>query len=133
MGTVQLSLTDDGKSDPLFSDLPEMFSVQTSHGDVVTELPPGALPLARNDHSGHQSFRLGDAIWGTQFHPEFTPTIVSNLIYALVDRLPPESFPRWNACVDPLRGWLLSSVREAPEAQRCLENFLRIVEERSRT
>jgi len=133
LGTVHLTLTDDGKNDPLFSDLPETFSAQMSHGDVVTELPPGATPLARNDHSEHQSFRIGDTVWGTQFHPEFTPTIVKNMIYALVDRLPPESFPRWNPCIDPLRGWLLSSVREAHEAQQCLKNFIAIVEERSRT
>jgi GMP synthase (glutamine-hydrolysing) len=133
LGTVQLALTSDGKNDPLFSALPETFIAQMSHGDVVTELPSGAIPLARNEHSAHQSFRLGDAIWGTQFHPEFTPTIVANLIHALVDRLPPESFPRWNARVDPLREWLLASVQEAPEAQRCLDNFLRIVGERSRT
>jgi GMP synthase (glutamine-hydrolysing) len=133
LGTVHLTLTDDGKRDPLFSDLPETFPAQMSHGDVVTELPPGATPLAHNEHSGHQSFRLGDAIWGTQFHPEFTPTIVTNMIYALVDRLPPESFPRWNPCIDPLRGWLLSSVREAREAQQCLKNFVAIVKERLRT
>jgi GMP synthase (glutamine-hydrolysing) len=133
LGTVHLTLSDAGKSDPLFSDLPETFTAQMSHGDVVTVLPSGAIPLAHNEHSGHQAFRLGDAIWGTQFHPEFTPTIVTNMIYALVDRLPPESFPRWNPCIDPLRGWLLSSVREARETQQCLKNFVAIVEERSRT
>jgi GMP synthase (glutamine-hydrolysing) len=131
LGTVHLTLTDEGKSDLLFSELPETFHAQMSHGDVVTELPSGAIPLARNEHSAHQAFRLGDTSWGTQFHPEFTPTIVSNMIYALVDRLPPESFPRWNACVDPLREWLLSSIRETPEAPRCLENFVKIVKDRS--
>ena len=77
LGTVHLTLTDDGKGDPLFSDLPETFTAQMSHGDVVTELPSGATPLAQNEHSENQSFRLGDAIWGTQFHPEFTPTIIA--------------------------------------------------------
>ena len=43
-----------------------------SHGDVVTSLPPDAVVLAQNEHSPHQAFRLGDRIWGTQFHPEFT-------------------------------------------------------------
>ena len=133
LGTVHLTLTDDGKSDPLFSDLPETFTAQMSHGDVVTELPPGATPLAHNDHSGHQSFRLGDSIWGTQFHPEFTPTIVTNMIHALVERLPPESFPRWNPSIDPLRGWLLASVCESREAEQCLKNFVALVEERLRS
>lgn len=133
LGTVSLSLTEEGKSDPLFLAMPHNFSAQMSHGDVVTELPSGAVPLAQNDHWSHQSFRLGENIWGTQFHPEFTPTIVKNMIYALVDRLPPESFPRWNPCIDPLREWLLSMVRESSEAERCLQNFIDIVEQRSRT
>ncbi len=132
LGTVALTLTEEGKSDPLFSTLPHTFSAHMSHGDVVTELPSGAIPLARNDHWSYQSFRLGDNIWGTQFHPEFTPTIVKNMIYALVDSLPPESFPRWNPCIDPLREWLLSTVRESSEAERCLQNFVDIVEQRSR-
>jgi GMP synthase (glutamine-hydrolysing) len=133
LGTVALSLTEEGKSDPLFSTMPQTFSAHMSHGDVVTELPAGAVPLAQNDHWSYQSFRLGENIWGTQFHPEFTPTIVKNMIYALVDRLPPESFPRWNPCIDPLREWLLSMVRESSEAERCLQNFVDIVEQRSRT
>lgn len=133
LGTVQLTLTDEGKSDPLFANMPETFAAQMSHGDIVSELPPGAMPLARNEHSGYQSFRLSDGIWGTQFHPEFTSAILRNMIYALASALPPESFPRWNPCIDPLRGWLLSSVREAREAQQCLRNFVAIVEERSRT
>jgi GMP synthase (glutamine-hydrolysing) len=130
LGTVTLSLTEEGKTDPLFSEVPESFPTQMSHGDVVTALPPGAVPLAQNDHWAHQAFKLGDRIWGTQFHPEFTPEIIANLIYSLASSLPPEAFPRWNPCIDPLREWLLSSVRETLEAQRCLENFVRIVRER---
>ncbi len=133
LGTVALSLTEEGAADPLFSTMSQTLPAQMSHGDVVTELPSGAVPLAKNDHWAYQAFRLGEHIWGTQFHPEFTPTIVRNMIYALVDRLPPESFPRWNACVDPLREWLLSSVRESSESERCLRNFIDIVEQRSRT
>ena len=130
LGTATLTLTVEGRSDPLFSDVPESFTAQQSHGDVVTELPPGAVPLAQNDHWAYQAFKLGDRIWGTQFHPEFTPEIMANLIHALASTLPPEAFPHWQPCIDPLREWLLATVREAPAAQRCLENFVRIVKER---
>lgn len=131
LGTATVTLTDEGRTDPLFADVPESFHAQQSHGDVVAELPPGAVPLAQNDHWPYQAFRLGDHVWGTQFHPEFTPEIISDLIYTLASALPPEAFPRWQPCLDPLRGWLLASVREAPAAQRCLENFVRIVDGRS--
>jgi GMP synthase (glutamine-hydrolysing) len=128
LGTVSLTLTAEGRNDPLFAGVPESFLAQASHGDVVAELPAGAVPLAQNDHWAYQAFKLGDRIWGTQFHPEFTPEIISNLIHSLASTLPPEAFPRWQPCVDPLRGWLLASVRETAEVQHCLENFVRIVE-----
>src|SRR5262245_57011799 len=123
LGTVTLALTAEGRNDPLFAGVPESFLAQASHGDVVTELPSGAVPLAQNDHWAYQAFKLGDRIWGTQFHPEFTPEIISNLIHSLASTLPPEAFPRWQPCIDPLRGWLLASVRETAEVQHCLENF----------
>ncbi len=129
LGTVALALTAEGRSDPLFAGVPEAFLAQASHGDVVAELPSGAVPLAQNDHWAYQAFKLGDRIWGTQFHPEFTPEIISHLIYTLAPALPPESFPRWQPCIDPLREWLLTSVRETAAAQRCLENFVKIVDD----
>jgi GMP synthase (glutamine-hydrolysing) len=129
LGTVTLALTAEGRNDPLFAGVPESFLAQASHGDVVAELPAGAVPLAQNDHWAYQAFKLGERIWGTQFHPEFTPEIISNLIYVLASTLPPEAFPRWQPCIDPLRGWLLATVRETAAAQRCLENFVRIVED----
>lgn len=130
LGTATLTLTPEGRGDSLFSDVPESFPAQQSHGDVVTELPPRAVPLAQNDHWSYQAFKLGDHIWGTQFHPEFTPEIITNLIHVLASELSPEVFPRWQPCIDPLREWLLATVRDTPAARRCLENFIRIVGER---
>ena len=125
LGTVRLNLTAQGRVDPLFSDVAESFLAHMSHGDVVTSLPPGAVVLADNDHWPYQAFRLGERIWGTQFHPEFTPAILHNLIHSLTSALPPEAFPAKPA-EHPLREWLLSTVQEAPAAQRCLENFARL-------
>ena len=125
LGTVGLSLTAEGRADRLFADLADSFLAHMSHGDVVTSLPSGALSLADNAHWPYQAFRLGERIWGTQFHPEFTPTILHNLIHSLSAALPPEAFPAKPAAL-PLREWLLASVREAPAAQRCLANFARI-------
>ena len=131
LGTVTLTLTSAGRADPLFSALPPSFTAQQSHGDVVVELPAGAVTLAQNEHCAYQAFRLGDHIWGTQFHPEFTPAIMADMIHALTPVLPPQVFPRWQPDTQPLRDWLLATVRDAPAAQRCLENFATIVESRS--
>lgn len=132
LGTAAITLTRDGKSDPLFAGMPEAFPAQQSHGDVVTVLPPGAITLAQNDHWPYQAFKLGDAMWGTQFHPEFTATIMANMIHALTAVLPPAAFPRRPPDRGAIREGLLADVRETPAAQRCLANFLGIVGQRSR-
>lgn len=128
LGTVTVTQTEHAKQTPLFSSVPEQFTAQMSHGDVVTELPSGAVTLAQNDHWQYQAFMIGDHIWGTQFHSEFTPQIVQDLIHSLTPALPPEVFHR-RPDGQPVREWLLSTVQEAPMARRCLENFVRLVEE----
>ena len=55
--------------DDLFAGIDESFTVFTTHGDTVVELPPTATPLAENDHGLH-AFRDGHC-WGVQFHPEY--------------------------------------------------------------
>lgn len=128
LGTVTLQQTEDATRNPLFVTVPEQFIAQMSHGDVVTELPPGAVTLVQNDHWECQAFVIGDRIWGTQFHSEFTTQIVQDLIHSLTSVLLPEVFPR-RPEGRPVREWLLSTVQEAPMARRCLENFVRITEE----
>ena len=127
LGTVAVTQTAHGNANPLFSSAPETFVAQMSHGDVVTDLPPGAVALLDNDHWHYQAFALGERIWATQFHPEFTPQIMSDLIHSLTSALSPEVFHR-RPDGKPVRDWLLGTVRDAPVARRCLENFVAIVE-----
>lgn len=133
LGTVTVSLTPDGRRNPLFSTVPESFPAQQSHGEIVTALPPDATALAHNESCPYQAFSLGTHIWGTQFHPEFTPAIMAGLIASLATVLPAESFPRWPSAQQPLQDWLLKTVQDAPAAQRCLTNFAALVTERLRT
>ncbi|EMA62488.1 type 1 glutamine amidotransferase [Halorubrum lipolyticum] len=55
--------------DELFAGIDEAFTVFTTHGDAVVELPPSATLLAENDRGVH-AFRDGHC-WGVQFHPEY--------------------------------------------------------------
>ncbi|WP_128905212.1 type 1 glutamine amidotransferase [Halorubrum amylolyticum] len=55
--------------DELFAGIDEAFTVFTTHGDAVVELPQNATLLAENDHGVH-AFRDGHC-WGVQFHPEY--------------------------------------------------------------
>jgi GMP synthase (glutamine-hydrolysing) len=42
------------------------------HQDAIDTLPPGAVLLATGQPYPHQAFRLGEAAWGLQYHPEVT-------------------------------------------------------------
>ncbi|MFC5971770.1 type 1 glutamine amidotransferase [Halomarina salina] len=54
---------------PLLAGLNDEFTVFTTHGDTVSELPDGASVFAENEYGVH-GFRVGDA-FGVQFHPEY--------------------------------------------------------------
>jgi len=70
-----------GRSDPLFSNLPDTFDSFVYHHDHVAELPPVATSLARNE-TGIQAFTLDDRpVHGVQFHPEFTDSMARSVGY----------------------------------------------------
>jgi GMP synthase-like glutamine amidotransferase len=60
--------------DPLFGGVGVVDVVQY-HQDVMTGLPAGAVPLMTGVPYPNQAYRLGEAAWAVQFHPEATPEI----------------------------------------------------------
>jgi GMP synthase (glutamine-hydrolysing) len=68
VGWYPVELTGQGSRDPVFASLPARFDAFQWHF-YTYELPPGAVELARSPVCT-QAFRLGDAAWGVQFHPE---------------------------------------------------------------
>jgi GMP synthase (glutamine-hydrolysing) len=68
IGWFPVELTDAAADDPVFSALPRRFCSFQWH-EYTAGVPPGAVELARNEICP-QAFRLGDAAWGVQFHPE---------------------------------------------------------------
>ncbi len=68
-------VTWDAPSHPLLQGLPSPMSVWMSHGDRVTQLPEGFVPLGHSDNSPIAA--LGDPrrhLYGIQFHPEVAHT-----------------------------------------------------------
>jgi GMP synthase (glutamine-hydrolysing) len=61
---------------PLFTDLSESaLTVWMSHGDRVTQLPPGFQTLAQSPNSDYAAIgHLERKLYGLQFHPEVTHT-----------------------------------------------------------
>jgi GMP synthase-like glutamine amidotransferase len=70
IGWSEVELTDEGSADPVLSALPQRFEAFQWH-HYGHGLPDGAVALATNPVA-LQGFRLGDACWGVQFHPEVT-------------------------------------------------------------
>jgi GMP synthase (glutamine-hydrolysing) len=74
VGWHEVQLTPEAAGDPLFAPAPERFDTFQWHS-YAFDLPPGGAPLARNS-VGLQAYRIGDSVWGIQFHAEVTREIV---------------------------------------------------------
>jgi GMP synthase (glutamine-hydrolysing) len=105
--------------DALFDGIDEEFTVFTTHGDTVVDLPPDADLIAENDYGVH-AFRQGNAV-GVQFHPEYDADTAARVtkgkeflgeekVQSVLDGITPENYDA--AC----------------EAKRLFDNFLAQVE-----
>ncbi len=79
LGSVDITLTKEGREDPLFQGLPPVFPVHVNHAQTVRSMPPEARLLAYNDFEATHAFRIRNAL-GVQFHPEYTEEIMRALI-----------------------------------------------------
>jgi GMP synthase (glutamine-hydrolysing) len=70
IGSVTVTLTPEGRADPLLADLPERFEAFVGHKEAVGELPSHAVRLASSPACPVQAFRVGRHVYATQFHPE---------------------------------------------------------------
>ena len=75
LGTLKVSLTEEGKADSLFRGIPGLFGTFQWHHDSF-DIPDGGVLLASSAACPHQAFRVGDSAWGLQFHPEVTESII---------------------------------------------------------
>jgi GMP synthase-like glutamine amidotransferase len=75
VGVLPVSLTDEGRADPVFTGLPREFATLQWHGDTF-ELPEAAVLLAGSTSYPNQAFRVGPA-YGVQFHLEVSASIAA--------------------------------------------------------
>ena len=70
VGAVSVTLTPWGQQDPLLRGLPATFDAFTGHKEAISHLPRHAVLLASSPGCPVQAFRIGSAVYATQFHPE---------------------------------------------------------------
>ena len=70
IGAVPVTLTRQGRQDPLLGGLPTSFDAFVGHKEAISRLPHHAVLLARSPTCPVQAFRIGSAVYATQFHPE---------------------------------------------------------------
>jgi GMP synthase-like glutamine amidotransferase len=69
IGLYSVEPTPSGVEDSIFN-LSQSALVAQWHEDEVSQLPRGAVVLAKSDLCQNQVFRIGSKIYATQFHPE---------------------------------------------------------------
>ncbi len=80
IGAVRVSLTDEGRRDPLLADLPDQFDAFVGHKEACRVLPPTATLLASSPTCPVQMFRVRRNLYATQFHPELDVDGISTRI-----------------------------------------------------
>jgi GMP synthase (glutamine-hydrolysing) len=78
-GAAQLEIDDPAG---LFEGIPAETAVWMSHGDVITELPPGFRPIAHSLNSPCAACRGPQGRYGIQFHPEVVHTPAGKQVLA---------------------------------------------------
>ncbi|SFL26634.1 GMP synthase (glutamine-hydrolysing) [Halogranum rubrum] len=118
MGSFELGYTEVEHSGDslLFDGVDERFTVFTSHGDVVTELPPGAEPIAANEYGNH-GFRKGHC-FGVQFHPEYDTDTAEKIARSKGEFLGDERIQSVLAGITP------ENYAAACEVKQLFDNFL---------
>jgi len=70
IGAVPVTLTHEGRQDPLLCGLPATFDAFVGHKEAVSNLPRHAVLLASSPECPVQAFKIGSHAYATQFHPE---------------------------------------------------------------
>lgn len=117
LGNVNVTLTDEGASSPLFSGLPRQLGVIESHQDAVLELPPGARLLATGSHTIVQAFDFENRLLAVQFHPEMSPEVLQ-FVWGEPRRA------LWRPRLPFHLDARLAGLESAPASARVLQNFI---------
>lgn len=114
IGTVTITKNKNSEKDKLFKNLPINFTAHTIHWQSISQLPSDAILLASSNLDMYHAYRIGNTVWGVQFHPEFSETAMSFLISEYQSELIKEGKDTQT---------LLQSITPTKDAENILKNF----------
>jgi len=82
---ARISLTEEGRVDPLFRELPQEFEAFVGHKEAIAEAPEHFAVLASSSTCPVQAFRIGQNVYATQFHPELDGAAMTSRVYAYLN------------------------------------------------
>lgn len=91
IGIWPITLTEEGKLDPLFDSFANSFDVIHWHNDMPG-IPKDSVLLAYSKGCPNQAFRYNDRVYGFQFHMEITPENAKTMCLHCPDDLKPSKF-----------------------------------------
>jgi GMP synthase-like glutamine amidotransferase len=86
IGWFAVTATEEFPEDPLFAGVPRELTVLQWHGDTF-DMPPGAGLLMSSSTYTNQAFRIGDVVWGMQFHLEVDVPALEGFLDAFASEL----------------------------------------------
>lgn len=78
IGILDIELTEEGQSDPLFTGLPSQQRCLQWHSVQVARPPKDTTVLAKSSVCPVQAMRVGQFAWSMQYHVEVEPDTVAN-------------------------------------------------------
>ena len=73
IGVLDIALTDAGRADPIFRDMPATQRALQWHSVQVTETPPNTVVLAQSDVCANQAMRVGNNAWSCLLYTSPSP------------------------------------------------------------
>ncbi|MCB9707935.1 MAG: glutamine amidotransferase [Myxococcales bacterium] len=119
IGTVEVILAADAKTDELFCAFDTTLTVHATHRESVVKLPSEATLLASSQADAHHAFVIGKRAWGIQFHPEFDADIMRGYLMARRETLVQEA-------LDPDK--LMANVSDRTDGRTVLQRFSAIIQ-----
>lgn len=121
IGVLEVTLSDDGRADPLFDGMPRTLRALQWHGVRVAEPPDGAIVLAGSTVCRCQAMRVGRWAYSMQYHVEVEPDTVANWA----------AIPAYQCALDAALGpgaaprLMADSDRAMPQFAACSERLYR--------